>query len=124
MVAGAGPAQPDTVHQGGAIGKLLAELQPVVGLCIAGDAHGPRGCRVGGVVSKEPVIARGGHDLHLSRGQPIEVVLVSGVEVPLAGGGIAHGVEAVAVFHVAAGSEDALATGVPSVGVVESEIVA
>ena len=123
LVAGAGPAQPYAVHQGGPIGEALTELQPVVGLRIAGDAHGSRGCRVGGIVREEPVVARGRHDLHLSRGQPIEVVLVSGVEVPLAGGGIAHGVEAVAILHVAAGPENALAAGVPRVGVVESEVV-
>ena len=44
--------------------------------------------------------------------------------MPLAGAGIAHGVEAVSVFHVAAGPENALAAGVPRVGVVESEVVA
>ena len=93
-------------------------------MCIAGDTHRPRGRRVGGIVREEPVVARGGHDLYLSRGQPIEVVLVSGVEVPLPGAGIAHGVEAVTVFHIAAGPENALAAGVPRVGVVESEVVA
>ena len=124
LVAGACPAQSNAVHQGGPIGKFLAELQPVVGLRISGDAHCPGRGRVGGVVREEPVVARGGHDLHLSRGQPVQVVLVAGIEVPPARCGIAHGVEAVAVFHVAAGSENAQATGVPSVGVVEAEVVA
>ena len=123
LVPVAGPAQAHPVHQPFVRSELLSQLHPIVGGTAADDSQPaqPGGARI--IVSVDPVGPIRSDVDPVRRGQPVEIVLVAGVEVIIAGTGGTHGIEAIPIFDVRARPNDALPGRVPEARVVQPVVV-
>ena len=91
-----------------AVGReFLAKLDPVIRRAAADNFEPAQPGRIGVVVRVEPVNPAGADGQSVAGRQPVEVTLVSGVEMIGPRVGRAHGVKDVAIFNAGAGADDA-----------------